>query len=344
VFDEVHQYDDRLFGALLRFIEAFPGAPFLVMTASLPAARLAALQEVVVRATGVELDVVQGPPELEGVKRYELRLPQHDPPWLDVENTLSCGGKVLWVTNKVSRCVDLARKARRRGLDPVLPYHSRYRYRDRVRRHNDVIAAFKQDGPASAVTTQVCEVSLDLSADILVSDLAPVPALIQRLGRLNRRVDPDDPGPPRPAVFLEPENPRPYEAEDLDLARRWLTDLCSGAASQADLAMTFEKLCEGEAVRRVESAWLDSGPFTPPPAPLREPGATIPVLRAEDAGQCIDNRGRPLARKVVEYSIPMLLGPVVREIGGWRRLGVAFVAPEGRIDYSEKWGATWAEK
>src|SRR5207244_11224181 len=45
VFDEIHAYDDRLFGALLRFLQAVPGAPVLPMTASLPKAREEALQQ-----------------------------------------------------------------------------------------------------------------------------------------------------------------------------------------------------------------------------------------------------------------------------------------------------------
>src|SRR5262249_21317858 len=39
VFDEIHAYDDRLFGALLRLLKSVPGLPVLLMTASLPAAR-----------------------------------------------------------------------------------------------------------------------------------------------------------------------------------------------------------------------------------------------------------------------------------------------------------------
>ena len=45
VFDEIHAYDDRLFGALLRFLRDLPGLPVLLMTASLPASREEALAE-----------------------------------------------------------------------------------------------------------------------------------------------------------------------------------------------------------------------------------------------------------------------------------------------------------
>src|SRR5206468_4565028 len=46
VFDEIHAYDNRLFGALLRFLRDLPGLPVLLMTASLPKAREMALRSV----------------------------------------------------------------------------------------------------------------------------------------------------------------------------------------------------------------------------------------------------------------------------------------------------------
>ena len=197
-------------------------------------------------------------------------------------------------------------------------------------------AAFRQDGSALAVTTQVCEVSLDLSCDLLVSDLASIPALIQRLGRLNRYVTPENPGEPRMALLLEPQIPLPYGAADLDDARKWLDTFRNGPVSQADLAHAFLQVVgERSGGGTVTSAWLDGGPFSAP-SPLRDPGATIPVIRGEDAAMAHQDR-----TQVVRLTIPMLLGPVAKEIGGWPRLGVARVAPPGRIDYSAEWGATW---
>jgi hypothetical protein len=43
----------------------------------------------------------------------------------------------------------------------------------------------------------------------------------------------------------------------------------------------------------------------------------------------------------VRLAIPMLLGPVINEIGRWPRLGLARLAPPGRINYSTEWGGTW---
>ena len=68
VFDEIHSYDDRLFGALLRFLKDVPGVPVLLMTASLPDARRKALG----RVLGDKLrEVPTEPNGLETIPRYK---------------------------------------------------------------------------------------------------------------------------------------------------------------------------------------------------------------------------------------------------------------------------------
>lgn len=335
VFDEVHAYDDRMFGSLLRFLETFRGTPILLMTASLPQQRLRTLKDIGAKL-GEPLVEVEGPRDLEKIPRYRLKSSAARDAWAKVEETLSSGGKVLWVANTVDRAVAFGMEAVGRGLNPVLPYHSRYRYCDRIGKHRAVIDAFKKRGPVLAVTTQVCEVSLNLSADLLVTDLAPVSALIQRLGRLNRYVTAEKPGAPRTSLFLKPGSSLPYKDADINSARAWLGRLDDVPVSQVDLAQVFlEIVGEGNGSEAVRSAWLDGGPLSAP-APLREAGATIPVIRTEDGAAAREDRSQ-----VIRLAIPMLLGPVAKEIGGWLRLGIARVVPPGRIDYSEEWGATW---
>jgi hypothetical protein len=113
--------------------------------------------------------------------------------------------------------------------------------------------------------------------------------------------------------------------------------------SQADLALTFEGLAEGSEIHDVESAWLEGGPFNSA-APLREAGYTVSVIRPEDKSNCLDERGRPSRKQITLYAIPMTLWPVERELQSWERLQHAFVAPEGRIKYSEEWGGGWENK
>ncbi len=343
VFDEIHQYDNRLFGALLRFIEAFQGAPILLMTASLPTLRLTAIKQLL-NQQGQELKVISGPISLEKIERYKFEGLKINPPWDIIQQALARGDKILWVTNTVDRAASFAREAQGKGIEPILLYHSRYRYLDRLEKHSQVVTAFAKVPPAPvlAITTQVCEVSLDLSADLLLSDLAPVPALIQRLGRLNRRVTPEDITPARPAIFLESGQSLPYEKEDLAIARNWIQTFTSTSLSQATLASSFEQLSQGAVPSRLKSAWLDGGPFSEP-SPLREAGVTISVIRAEDEQMCLDKRGNTISKEVSRYTIPMIFGPVAKEIHDWKRLGAVFLTPTGRIDYSKEWGARWVK-
>lgn len=338
VFDEIHQYDDRMFGSLLRFLRTFRGAPVLLMTASLPPLRLQAIQDAI-----ENLETINGPEDLEIIPRYSIATIDNSPPWTLIESTIRGNGKVLWVTNTVSRCIKFAREAEGKGLTP-LPYHSRYRYCDRIVRHNAVMKAFAEHGPALAVTTQVCEVSLDISADLLITDLAPVPSIIQRMGRLNRRISEVNHGEPKPVYFLRPDNSMPYEQNEIALADKWLQQLGQKTVSQKDLSTAFDKLYQEQGIGpEPESAWLDGGPFSAF-APLREAGMTIPIIREEDMDLCKDNNWQPITKEIERYMIPMSLGQVAKEIGTWKRLGYAFVSPSGRIDYSERWGAKWAKR
>ena len=136
VFDEIHAYDDRLFGALLRFLAAMPNVPVLLMTASLPQRRLQSLQECL-KKRGTELKIIPGPADIEEIPRYRwdgnLRT---EFPLSEIQTELENHGKVLWVCNTVSRAMEAAQIARNAGLEPLI-YHSRFRYKDRVEQHKE---------------------------------------------------------------------------------------------------------------------------------------------------------------------------------------------------------------
>ncbi|HLY68032.1 MAG TPA: CRISPR-associated helicase Cas3', partial [Chloroflexota bacterium] len=334
VFDEIHQYDAALFDMLVEFLTTLRGLPVLLMTASLPAHRLERLQAAL-QSLGEGLCIVQGPADLEAIPRYELTPASLETAIEEAKAVVNADGRVLWVCNTVDRCREVGRVLRGK---PVLPYHARYRYLDRVARHRAVMDAFEVEPSqaAVAVTTQVCEVSLDISADLLVTDLAPIAALIQRLGRLNRRVTAEQPGMPKKSLIIQPPIAAPYGQDELDAASGWLEQLPQRALSQSDLVSGLVSAAASEVERQmVPSEWLSGGPYSAP-GQLREPGFTLPVVRTEDLPDRAD------AKTVVENTIPMLLGSVADELFGWPRQNGAFVAPAGRITYSPLWGASWA--
>lgn len=348
VFDEVHAYDDRLFAALLRFLSDVPGVSCLLMTASLPDDRLRRLRETLRGAQG--LDPVGGPPELEGVPRYRRVVAPVEDAWRRARHVHDSGGKILWVVNTVDAAISLAESDDGREIGALI-YHSRFRYVDRVKRHGEVIDAFhaeRNSGPALAVTTQVAEMSLDLSADLLVTELAPIPALIQRLGRLNRRARPDGKSRIRPFIVLERTDPRdvlPYTRERLDEARRWLDMLGPGEISQADLVARWVELIGesphpapgGSSADDAHHMWLDGG-FITEPGVLRESSPGIDVILPEDQARVED---RADSTRPEEVRIPMPPPPGNMDWRAWPEVAFTKVPPAGCVAYDARKGARW---
>lgn len=116
---------------------------------------------------------------------------------------LECGSRVLVVCNTVARTnalfrrVEAALEAEHPHLLPALfalegircPHHGRFAREDRERLDAAVTAQLGKASPAGArllIGTQTLEQSLDIDADWLITDLAPMDVLIQRFGRLHR--------------------------------------------------------------------------------------------------------------------------------------------------------------
>jgi CRISPR-associated endonuclease/helicase Cas3 len=348
VFDEIHSYDARLFGGLLRFLKTFPGLPVLLMSASIPPARLEALKGALGPRMG---EVVRGDPAIEGFRRYCLHKRDSGAACRgEVAGALRAGKKVLWVCNTVSDAIDLAREAQDwAGVLPLV-YHSRFRYRDRVSRQKELIARFKAAGPVLAVTTQVCEMSLDISAALMVTAECPLPSLVQRLGRLNRYATSDDPRPCLVYPFCGmPYNEEPAHVQtrgdciaSMKACRAAVAEFDGNPCSQRDLAARLDRM--GDAERFDEySAWLDDGWVTEP-AQVRDGDASITLIREEDLDEIrreVGPRKQWTHGKLVPWSIPMLYRKGITFIG---REGGYPIAPAGTLPYSEQEGATWAKR
>lgn len=345
VFDEIHLFDDRMFAVLLDFLDTFPNTPTLLMTASLQNWRREQLRQRLDR----RLHEVGGPAEWESAPRYRFCSPQDSIPWERVKSALHERRKILIVANTVGRAVqiwDMAVEQCSELADRIYCFHSRFKYSCRRERHREVVDALQRDatGPALAVTTQVCEVSLDISADLLVSELAPIPAMIQRLGRLNRV---NNPHPDAEAHFVRPEKPLPYCEEDYgdwrESAEKWAGGLATASAvSQSDMAGEFLKLAQAsESAPPVKTEWLCGGAFTSPGS-LTESSGSVAVVMNEDESACRNTDGRVAYTNLIENEIPMFAGEMALQIRAWRRLAHAFIAPSGRVEYSPDTGASWS--
>jgi CRISPR-associated endonuclease/helicase Cas3 len=358
VFDEIHAYDEELFGHLLAFLETFPNIPVLLMTASLPKARQAAIE-----AVRRDLRIVKGPEEHEVRRRYEIpRLISKEEVWDRIRDCLSNPslGKVLWVRNQVDWAVDSYQDCFKRlsGPKPFIGlYHSRFRYKDRARVHAEVVKKFKSPGePCILVATQVAEMSLDLSADLLITDLAPIPALIQRLGRLNRFAETDE-GPSGVSFFTKPPDFPPYFEEDLARAQEWHDELGKQKRrlSQRDLSKAFSGLDDGQAVdlqKARRRAVFVSGLWQTFPASTRGEGYTMTVVLQEDYEDFPEARLRDAAFRRDWLRENEVSIPIRAEMRAWKTFGRTPIAPRDAVTYghidsqdpSRRTGAKWDDR
>ncbi len=177
IIDEVHAYEPYTLGILAAALETDPPKRLAVLSATLPSV----LRERLPAGT-----LLQAEHELWRECRHRVQLCDrtiHDMLEL-VADAARRNERVLVVVNTVGEAQELFDQFRGRFPSvPVTLLHSRFVQRDRRRKERTL----RGISPGSVlIATQVVEVSLDISYDVLFTELAPLDALVQRMGRVNR--------------------------------------------------------------------------------------------------------------------------------------------------------------
>ncbi|MEU7022205.1 type I-E CRISPR-associated protein Cse1/CasA [Streptomyces sp. NPDC046203] len=215
VIDEVHAYDaymNRYLDRTLEWLAAYR-VPVVLLSATLPAERrraLAAAYAGAEGAAGVEA-AADAYPLLTAVSPgHEARIARpaaasgrgvnvalerlDDDPAVLADRLaveLADGGCALVVRNTVARVMEMAEVLRERfGDDAVTVAHSRFLAADRASNDARLVSRYGPGGRRPdrhvVVASQVVEQSLDVSFDLMATDLAPVDLVLQRMGRLHR--------------------------------------------------------------------------------------------------------------------------------------------------------------
>ncbi|MEB2340678.1 MAG: CRISPR-associated endonuclease Cas3'' [Flavobacteriia bacterium] len=164
------------------------------------------------------------------------------------------GALTLVVVNRVSRAQEIhtALTTVRKGQQPLYDpqrvglIHSRFRRKDREKGEQ----LMHGEGDRIIIATQAVEAGVDVSARVLITELAPWASLVQRFGRCNRRAGYTDAWIYWVDIEWEgekDESARPYQTGELTEARkamRTLDDASPGKLSQV-------KVPEREVVRPV---------------------------------------------------------------------------------------------
>jgi len=108
-----------------------------------------------------------------------------------LEELLSGGGVAGIIMDTVQRAQNMAKKLRERfDTEVVQLIHSRFVATDRIDKEKQLRDTLGKDKRRPekliVVGTQVLEQSLDIDFDVMISDIAPMDLLLQRMGRLHR--------------------------------------------------------------------------------------------------------------------------------------------------------------
>lgn len=203
-------------------------------------------------------------------------------------DSATAGAKVIVLRNTVSACLATQLQLERIAScsTPVFacngiraPHHSRYAREDRGALDRALEAQLGKNrsaGGTVVAATQTVQQSLDLDADLLITDICPIDVLLQRLGRLHRHLRERPSGFEQPrAIVLVPAERDMGSHIGKDGSARW----------QFGIGTVYEDL------RQLEATWrlLEREPCWHIPAMCRD--LVEQGLHSEILAQIVDEGG-----------------------------------------------------
>lgn len=189
IFDEIHAYDLFTLGLILNAARelARRGARLCFMSATMPNFLRRAIAQALEPFGG---HVSINCPEALEEQRHALYV--QDLPLRallsEIVTAYKRGEKVLVAVNAVDTACEVYQALKEKvPSDNLMLFHGRFIEMHRRERERRITEADREPSGFIAIVTQVIEVSLDIDYDIMFTEVAPIDALVQRFGRVNRK-------------------------------------------------------------------------------------------------------------------------------------------------------------
>lgn len=240
IIDEVQAYDPRAAAIIVKFLEdtARIGGKFLLMTATLPEFVREEIDKMIGRENFELINLYEEERDkFKAIKKHKLRVEMisnneaniekerafyiHDDKLKGVLDLANHGKRVLVIVNTVKQAQDIFDRLIKKAQEDnnysgirnrIMLLHSQFTLQDREQKENDLKRKFSNPKPENEaegkilIATQVVEASLDIDADVLFTEIAPLDSLVQRMGRVMRRYGPMCP----PSSIPTPEEPNVF--------------------------------------------------------------------------------------------------------------------------------------
>jgi len=229
ILDEIHTYNGVSRAIVLKIVEVLNdiGCNLHIGTATMPSD----LYNKILNILGKDkvLEVKLDDEELDGFNRHiTYKLDNWNDSKSIIQNAVTNNEKILVVANRVKKAQEWYEELKKKYPEiPILLLHSRFKRGDRNEKERELLGLDDQGNSLKkyntsnqaciVVSTQVVEVSIDISFDILVTETAPLDSMIQRFGRVNRKRNEQTIDQFKPVYVLKPtedeKEAKPYDVE-----------------------------------------------------------------------------------------------------------------------------------
>ena len=190
IFDEIHAYDIQTFAqivVILKFLKIHLLNDVFIMTATLPTFMINILKNYL----KIDNLIYAEKKLLANLKRHKIILIDDnifsflEKKFRKILNPIK---RYIFVCNTVHRAQKLYKQILKMNVfneSEVILLHGRFNQRDRNKKEIEL----SKDSTKILIGTQTIEVSLDIDYDVMITEPAPLDALIQRFGRVNRNAN-----------------------------------------------------------------------------------------------------------------------------------------------------------
>lgn len=240
VLDEIHTYTNVTRAIIIKIVEIlkYLDCRIHIGTATMPSVLYNKILDILGKENVLEVKLDNKQLEL-----FNRHIVCKRDDWQSVEDEIDmaiCDSqKVLIVCNRVRNAQEQYQLLSEKYPNvPIILLHSRFKREDRDLKERLLLGLDDNGEPNGnfntsdeaciVVSTQVVEVSIDISFDIIVSQAAPLDSLIQRFGRVNRKRNNDTIGKYKKVYVLKPpetsKEAKPYELDVLEKTYSVLED------------------------------------------------------------------------------------------------------------------------
>lgn len=231
ILDEIHTYTEISRAIVIKMVEVLNslGCRLHIGTATMPSDLFNKILDIL----GIENVYEVSLPNSE-LKKFDRHTVHKLNSWEDAEGIVkdAIGSKkrILIVCNRVKSAQEQYQYFKEKCPNiPILLIHSRFKRGDRNQKEKKLLGLDENGIPTYefntsektciVVATQVVEVSLDISFDLMITETAPLDSLIQRFGRVNRKRTHETIGKFKPIYLIPPSDDKkealPYNVDIL---------------------------------------------------------------------------------------------------------------------------------